>query len=161
MLCENKVITLLKALGVLGVFMLSGLDVKADTRGGHLCMAKNMYFEARNEGKLGMLLVGQVTLNRVGSKHYPSTVCGVVYQRKQFSWFSDGLSDKAPVRDVLLERVAWEDAKAIARTLLYRGNKLNDLTGGALHYHSVKVNPVWNRGMEVSLLHKNHIFYIN
>lgn len=29
-----------------------------------LCMSKNMYFEARNDGDLAMLLVGQVTLNK-------------------------------------------------------------------------------------------------
>ena len=66
------------------------------------CMAKNIYFEAAIESTAGQLAVAQVTLNRVKSKHYPNTVCEVVYEgphhasghpkrdRCQFSWYCDG-----------------------------------------------------------------------
>mgnify|MGYP001457922455 FL=1 len=79
------------------------IDDKAVT-----CMAKNIFFEAAVESTAGKLAVAQVTLNRVESKHYPNTVCEVVYEgphytasdgqllpkrdRCQFSWYCDGKS---------------------------------------------------------------------
>ena len=76
------------------------------------CLAKNMYFEARNEGTAGVLGVTNVVLNRVKSDLYPNTICGVIEDAKisqwwlkekglkkpikhmcQFSWYCDGKSD--------------------------------------------------------------------
>ena len=69
------------------------------------CMAKNIYFEAAVESTAGQLAVAQVTLNRVKSRHYPNSVCEVVYEgphtangfpkrdRCQFSWYCDGKGD--------------------------------------------------------------------
>ena len=42
------------------------------------CLANNIYFESRNQPKLGQIAVGQVTMNRVNSPKFPNTVCGVV-----------------------------------------------------------------------------------
>ena len=138
---------------------LASLSSVADEKTSIDCMAKNMYFEARGDGSLAMLLVGQVTLNRVKSKRYPNTVCGVVTQYKQFSWYSDGLSDNTPANTSQAELEKWKIAKQLSGTLLYSGNKLNDLTAGSLHYHNHDVNPSWNRNMNVSLVHVGHIFY--
>ena len=60
----------------------------------HVCMAKNIYFEARNESLQGKMAIALVTLQRVKDYRYPNTVCDVVYENKQFSWYSDGLSDR-------------------------------------------------------------------
>ena len=57
-------------------------------------MALNMYHEARGEGRLGMLAVGWVVLNRMADKAYPDTVRGVIYQGCQFSWVCDDISDR-------------------------------------------------------------------
>ena len=70
------------------------------------CLALNIYWEARNQGIVGQLAVGQVVMNRVADKRYPDTTCKVVMQgpvyrsgypvrhRCQFSWYCDGKSDK-------------------------------------------------------------------
>jgi spore germination cell wall hydrolase CwlJ-like protein len=58
------------------------------------CLAKNLYFEARGESEAGQFAVGFVTMNRVRNKRWPSTVCKVVYQPKQFNWTFDKHSDK-------------------------------------------------------------------
>ena len=60
------------------------IDDKAVT-----CMAKNIFFEAAVESTAGKLAVAQVTLNRVESKHYPNTVCEVVYEGPHYT-ASDG-----------------------------------------------------------------------
>ena len=76
------------------------------------CLAKNMYYEARNQGTAGWMAVTAVVLNRVNDDRFPNTICEVVEQgptrkswkdptvkipikhRCQFSWYCDGLSDK-------------------------------------------------------------------
>ena len=44
------------------------------------CLAKNMYYEARNQGLAGQFAVSLVVMNRVNDDRYPSTICGVVEQ---------------------------------------------------------------------------------
>lgn len=43
-------------------------------------LAKNVYFEARNQGVAGQLAVAMVTLNRVEDWRFPNTIEGVVTQ---------------------------------------------------------------------------------
>ena len=44
------------------------------------CLAKNMYYEARNQGTAGWLAVTAVVLNRVNDRRFPNTVCEVITQ---------------------------------------------------------------------------------
>ena len=71
-----------------------------------LCLALNIYFEARDQSVEGRVAVTQVVMNRVLHPDYPDNPCDVVYQsevypsghpvkyRCQFSWFCDGKSDE-------------------------------------------------------------------
>ena len=45
-----------------------------------VCLATNIYFEARGEDRIGQYAVAEVTLNRVASPDYPDDVYGVVKQ---------------------------------------------------------------------------------
>ena len=56
------------------------------------CMSKNIYFEAAIESTQGKIAVGQVVLNRMNSKKFPNTVCGVIKQGKHYT-------NGFPVRD--------------------------------------------------------------
>ncbi|MEH6720749.1 MAG: cell wall hydrolase [Aurantimonas endophytica] len=49
------------------------------------CLARAMYFESNRSSESGMLAVGTVVMNRVESGEYPSDVCAVVAQPKQFA----------------------------------------------------------------------------
>lgn len=51
-----------------------------------LCLALNIYHEARGEPIDGQIAVAAVTLNRVHDPRWPDNVCDVVYQPHQFSW---------------------------------------------------------------------------
>ena len=53
--------------------------------GARECLMRAMYFESIRSSKEGLLAVGTVVMNRVESPKFPSTVCGVVGQRKQFA----------------------------------------------------------------------------
>ena len=41
------------------------------------CLAKNMYYEARNQGTAGWMAVTAVVLNRVNDDRFPNTICEV------------------------------------------------------------------------------------
>jgi N-acetylmuramoyl-L-alanine amidase len=100
------------------------------------CMVQNVYHEARGEDALGQAAVAHVTLNRVRSPAYPDSVCGVVWQRDQFSWTNDGKSDRMMDLDAI--------GKAVDIALAASRGKIEDPTGGALHYFAHrKARPNW------------------
>jgi spore germination cell wall hydrolase CwlJ-like protein len=102
-------------------------------------MVQNVYHEARGEDALGQAAVAYVTLNRVKSPAYPDTVCGVVWQKGQFSWTEDGLSDR--MTDLQAIQKAVDISLAVSR------GKIKDPIGGALHYFAHrKVKPSWATG---------------
>ena len=47
-----------------------------------LCLVQAIYFEARGESFIGQLAVGSVILQRLESKSFPDTICGVVQSGK-------------------------------------------------------------------------------
>ena len=133
------------------------------------CLAKNMYYEARNQGLAGQLAVSLVVMNRVKDSRYPNTVCGVVEQgptreswkkdgtyypiknRCQFSWFCDGKSDNPE------DSKNWLKCLTLARNILQ--GEYGDITEGATHYHSVYVNPYWADSLNQTVTINEHIFY--
>lgn len=50
------------------------------------CMTDNLYFEAAGEPILGQAMVGHSVINRVKDSRWKDSVCGVIYQPKQYSW---------------------------------------------------------------------------
>lgn len=137
----------------------------ADREKQHECLAKNIYFEARNEPFVGQFAVALVTLNRVHDSAFPNTICDVVYQgihhadgfpkrdRCQFSWYCDGKSDEIPKYD----HNAWQIATWVANGVLH--GKLNPITKGATHYHADYVLPEWAETKTKTKVIGNHIFY--
>ena len=58
-----------------------------------MCLARNIYFEARGEPEAGQFLIGFITMNRVRDTRWKDTICGVVYQPGQFEWTEDAHSN--------------------------------------------------------------------
>jgi len=128
-----------------------------------ICMALNVYHEARNQSLVGQIAVAQVTVNRVNDSRYPDTVCGVVKQsityssgdpvknKCQFSGYCDGKSDKPKDED------SYYTALHIARRML-EGN-LIDFTEGATHYHATYLRPDWAETKTYITQIDDHIFY--
>lgn len=50
------------------------------------CLVTNIYHEARGEADAGQLAVALVTLARAQDKRFANSVCGVIYQKNQYSW---------------------------------------------------------------------------
>jgi len=93
------------------------------------CLAKNIYYESRGEPEVGQFLVGFVTINRLKSKKFPNTICKVVKQRHQFSWYWDGKSDRP------YNREAWTKSKEIAQ-IVYNSREL-DVSQYGLYFKAV------------------------
>ena len=121
------------------------------------CLAQNMYFEARSEGRAGKIAVAHVTLNRLADARFPDTICGVVCQggterfRCQFHWWCDGLSDEPR------NAAVWRATLDLARAAL--AGRTQDPTNGALFFHTRSVEPRWSQTrLQVASI-GNHIFY--
>lgn len=115
------------------------------------CLAENIYHEARGESVKGQIAVAQVTLNRaLHDKHFKSSICGVVYEKSQFSWTAD---KSKRIRDGKL----WAHSKALAQSVLNGYNHIPNFN--ALYYHTNAVNPRWNRNKQIIARIGSHIFY--
>lgn len=49
------------------------------------CLQRAMYFESLHSDEDGYMAVGTVVMNRLTSGAYPTSICGVVAQKKQFA----------------------------------------------------------------------------
>jgi hypothetical protein len=122
------------------------------------CLARAIYFEARDQPFRGQVAVAQVVMNRVFSSFYPDSVCGVIYQNAshrlacQFTFACDGRSK------AIHERRAWARAKRIARDTL-NGKLYVQAVGTATHYHATYVHPHWVREMHRIVREGDHTFY--
>lgn len=119
------------------------------------CLASNIYFEAGSEPIEGKIAVANVTLNRVKTRDYPNTVCGVVYARNEkhcaFSWTCDDKDDE-PKKSAM-----YSESMKIA-SLALKG-LLHDITDGADHFHATYVKPQWTKHMTATTQIGGHVFY--
>ena len=119
------------------------------------CLQKNIYFEARGQGKKGMAAVAAVTLNRADDPRFPETICGVVYQRNQFSWANRG--DRQPNLRRPEEANAWKTAGVIAHQAL-TGTLVHPVMK-AQYFHAVHVSPPWSKKFRFVTTIGGHKFY--
>ena len=146
--------------------------VKAENVNEHsVCLAKNMYYEARNQGTAGLLAVIGVVLNGVNDSRFPNSICEVVKQgpiraswkqdgtyypikhRCQFSWYCDGKSD------VPKEKKLYKKYLDISEAILQNEIPFIDITDGATFYHADYVTPGWAKTKQRTIEIEDHIFY--
>ena len=136
------------------------LDSRPKPRGGAewKCLSEALYFEARGETVKGQFAVAEVILNRVDSKLFPNTICGVINQgtgRKfacQFTYTCDGRAEH------INEPRAYARVGKVARLMI--DNKApRSLTGGATYYHTKAVRPSWSRVFTRTATIGVHHFY--
>lgn len=122
------------------------------------CLARAIYFEARSEPEAGQIAVANVIMNRVKSKSYPNTICGVVYDGAhrlnscQFSFTCDGKPDNPT------SATHWAKAKRLADNAM-AGDSSVRVVSTATHYHADYVNPRWSGAMKRLIKIGRHIFY--
>lgn len=125
------------------------------------CLAQNVYREAAFEPERGMEAVAIVTMNRVHSKGYPDSICGVVYQRGinprdgkitcQFSWTCK------PRHRVL--RSAYREAMGVAREVYLEHESIEGFSDVTLYYADYIAAPRWTADCQFVAQIGHHMFY--
>ncbi|MGR3991904.1 cell wall hydrolase [Pseudomonas sp. 1121_17] len=120
------------------------------------CLARTIYWEAKQADAKDMSAVASVVLNRLGQDGFPDTICGVVKQGVeskscQFSWWCDGRPDQVEEKD------RYDIAKEIARKAL--NQQLKDTTNGALYFHDRSARPAWAKAYRKTAETRLFLFY--
>ena len=121
------------------------------------CLAEAIYFEARGEALEGQYAVGEVIINRVLSRDFPNSVCGVISEGAnrlnacQFSYNCDGKLE------TITENKIYERILKLSQILLEPSARF--LTNGATFYHSKLVSPSWSKKFIKTNEIGNHFFY--
>jgi spore germination cell wall hydrolase CwlJ-like protein len=162
-------------------YNLNNINVDAEQA---LCLAQNVYHEAKGETLAGKSAVAHVTLNRVKHPKYPNNICDVVHQadyrtkwngnkvpviaRCQFSWYCDGKADTIHIVYMTGDRKykpigpnmeAWKQSVQVA--LLSMKGITIDPTSGATHYYNHNISsPSWGSAYPVSAQIYNHTFLV-
>jgi N-acetylmuramoyl-L-alanine amidase len=114
------------------------------------CLAGAVYFESKGESLPGQLAVARVVMARAKSGRFPSTLCGVVYQKSQFSFVRGG-----GMPPIATGSQHWRNAVAISKIAL--NDAWKSPVEGALFFHARRVSPGWRLTRLGSV--DNHIFY--
>ncbi|HEV7234318.1 MAG TPA: cell wall hydrolase [Sphingorhabdus sp.] len=114
------------------------------------CLAGAVYFESKGESLSGQLAVARVVMARAKSGRFPSSLCGVVYQKSQFSFVRGG-----SMPPIATGSQHWRNAVAISKIAL--NNSWKSPVEGALFFHARHVSPGW-RLTRIGTI-DNHIFY--
>jgi N-acetylmuramoyl-L-alanine amidase len=131
-----------------------------------ICLALNVYYEARNQSIEGQMAVTYTVLNRVNDHRFPNEICAVVYEgqhsevtgrplrnRCSFSWYCDGKTDRPHDLD------AYRWAEIIVRHVWEQRH--NDITKGSTYYHAKDVKPDWADTKIFLGQVGDHLFYKN
>lgn len=125
-----------------------------------MCLARNVYYEARGEPPEGQFAVAEVTMNRVASRQFPDTVCEVVYEKRldmvrnrlvgAFSWTEfDSVEEPRGIQ--------WERARRAAEAIYDKQHE--PAIPHALFYHSESIEPRWAKQKNRVAKIGRHIFY--
>lgn len=122
------------------------------------CLNEAIFFEARGEEEAGQLAVGWTILNRVEHPDYPDTICEVVHEEGQFSYYWDGKSDR-PTDGQL---TVWYETRRVASELLWFwrfGYRRTNPVGRAIMFHTESSSPYWKTSYQRVKRVGGHIFY--
>ncbi len=114
------------------------------------CLAGTIYFESKGESLSGQLAVAEVVINRKNSPRFPNSICGVVFQKSQFSFVRGG---KMPA--IAKGGKHWRNAVAIAHIAM--DNQWASPVTGSLFFHAKYVSPGWRLQRTGTV--GNHVFY--
>lgn len=114
------------------------------------CLAAGIYFESKSESLAGQLAVGHVIADRAASGRFPSSYCGVLFQRGQFS-FVRGKSYPSVPRSSR----QWQNAVAIAKVV--HEDMHASPVAKSLFFHAKRVSPGWRMKRVGSV--GSHVFY--
>jgi spore germination cell wall hydrolase CwlJ-like protein len=155
---DNKYKDILDKIDTMNNKISFPLPIQSDERIAHgkmdmFCLSKNIFYEAATESYIGKLAVAQVTINRLNSGQWGSTICDVVYHRGQFSWTYD--QDKRWTRP---KGERWTESQKVAEEVLKKSIRLKGMED-VYYYHADYVRPKWAHERYKVAQIGAHIFY--
>lgn len=122
-------------------------------------LARTLWGEARGEGSAGMQAVANVVMNRAArGGWWGDDIIGVCQKPYQFSCWNKDDPNYRQLLAVDGRDLYFATAQRIARRAVY--GRLDDITGGADHYHAAGISPYWAQGQKPCAVIGNHIFYV-
>lgn len=124
------------------------------------CIKNALYYEARSEGKVGIIAVASVIENRKNHPSYPASYCGVIQQHKQFSYTLEGKPDVEAVvmRLKASDKQAYMHASYVSEQMV-SGSFKPTLPETVLHYTTTKIKNYWTKTKKIYATIGNHRFY--
>lgn len=118
-----KKITILKTLEKENLILTEVKKLATNKKEDVLCIALNMYHEARGSSVKDQIASTYVVFNRYANKNYPLTLpqeerslCNIVFDKWQFCWTNNKIIPKPRVKNKI-EALAWENAQKLALEL--------------------------------------------
>ena len=109
------------------------------------CLETAIHYEAKGESAAGKVAVGNVVLNRVAAANFPKSVCAVVKQKKQFSWYKGN--------DNLF------NSETSSSTKLAAQKAMKSPRNHVLFFHATYVFPAWSKKLSKQYSIGNHVYY--
>lgn len=111
------------------VFTFSEVDIQQ-----FLCLAMNIYYEARGSTLDDQYAVALVTVNRTNHASWAGSICDIVWEHKQFSWTLDLYKIRS--------RESWLISQVVAYGVMM--GQVPDITLGATNYYQPDyADPKW------------------
>lgn len=119
----QKKITILNTLEKEDLILTEVKKLRKDKQEDVVCLALNMYHEARGSSVKDQIATTYVVFNRYESGNYPLTLvknehnlCNIIFDRWQFCWTNGNVIPKPNVK-LHGEKIAWEKAQRLALEL--------------------------------------------
>lgn len=168
----NSIVTTIERPSDTALYFLKSIGPQVPVE--RLCLALALYHEARGEPLEGQMAVGLTILNRVASKAYPSTICGVVFQnfeklnRCQFSFTCDNRVN-TPGNPAAFARMLQVSDRIITSlepsarpgTIVSAAANVPAQYVFATHYHRHDVHPSWSKKLQFIARVGDHNFFIS
>lgn len=166
----NSIVTTIERPSDTALYFLNSIGSKVPVE--RLCLALALYHEARGEPLEGQKAVGLTILNRVASKAYPSTICGVVFQnfeqlnKCQFSFTCDNRVNTPGNPAVFARMLRISDQIITSLQPSARPGGFNSTAASvparyvfATHYHRHDVHPSWSKKLQFIARIGDHNFF--
>ena len=133
-------------------------EIKDKYKEDKLCLREMLWHEARGVSYKEKLAIAEVAINRSNSTKYPSTICEVIKQPKQFSFLNNKNKSKIilPEKQEIigkLDQQAYAEIEEIVDNYFSSGNIPSNkvLPENALFYHTknIKNKPKWSRSKKI------------
>ena len=124
-----------------------------------MCLSVALWFEARGESKKGQEAVAQTIINRSKHPSYPNSICGVIKQKGQFSFYNKNVSLSKPPKLSYKDaqhKEQWQQIRKVAYASI--SCTTQNHVGNALYFNTTKLGVRFKTNVKPRRI-DDHVFY--